>query len=153
MIRTLIEILFYFTITLMSIAIYNFASATIKVRKSFSIVFKAMIDFIIITIVIINHVLTKNILFSYGEFIIIISVIIEEKTHILFSKVHQLTYEFEKHFYDILNHWNGNLDAFASSWFILDEIFPITKWEHKKSVDEFKKNLMSKIKYIKEGSN
>ncbi len=90
----------------------------------------------------------KKILFSYGEFIIT-SVVAEEETQILFSKVDQLTQEFERNFYGILRQWNGNISPFASAWFIVDKIFPITAWEHKKSVEEFTKHLMNRLEHIK----
>jgi hypothetical protein len=87
----------------------------------------------------------KKILFSYGEYIIT-SVITDEESQLLFSKVDLLTHEFENRFSGILYRWNGELGPFASAWFIIDKIFPITEWEHKKSVAEFTDNLMRKIK-------
>ncbi|MHA1378285.1 MAG: hypothetical protein ACTSRG_07875 [Candidatus Helarchaeota archaeon] len=90
----------------------------------------------------------KKVIFSYGEFIIT-SVISDEDTHIIYNKAEQLTYEFEKHFYGVLKHWNGELSAFSSGWFIIDKIFPLTNWIHKKSVEEFKSNILNKVEQIK----
>ncbi len=87
----------------------------------------------------------KKILFSYGEFITT-SVVIEEESQILFDKADQLTNQFERYFYGILRHWDGNIGSFASAWFIVDEIFPIIEWEHKKSIDEFTENLRKKTR-------
>ncbi|MHA1428359.1 MAG: hypothetical protein ACTSQI_20435 [Candidatus Helarchaeota archaeon] len=85
----------------------------------------------------------KKILFSYGEFIIT-SVVTDDETQILFNKVDSLTRDFERHFHSVLYRWNGNLEPFASAWFIVDKIFPIIEWEHKKSVIEFTNNLRKK---------
>ncbi len=89
----------------------------------------------------------KKILFSYGEFIIT-SVITDEDTHIVYNKVEQLTHDFEKQFYGVLKHWNGELTTFSSAWFIIDNIFPVSGWMHKKSVEEFKDSILNKIKQI-----
>ncbi|MFX1452839.1 MAG: hypothetical protein ACFFCM_18525 [Promethearchaeota archaeon] len=89
----------------------------------------------------------KKILFSYGEFIIT-SVITDEDTYIVYDKVEQLTHDFEKQFYGVLKHWNGELTTFSSAWFIIDNIFPVSGWMHKKSVEEFKDNILDKIKQM-----
>ncbi|MHA1263682.1 MAG: hypothetical protein ACTSRS_00450 [Candidatus Helarchaeota archaeon] len=159
----LLEILFCISIIVMSFAIINFIRAALKTRKSFSAVSKVMIGFSLITIAMIDHAFASyfvyrewwtpqlfvtyrffwELLMGIVEFYIVFEIIFRKP-----SKVDQLTREFERYFYGILHKWNGEISPFASTWFIIDDIFPITEWEHKKSVSEFVEGLMKKIKKV-----
>ncbi|MHA1252216.1 MAG: hypothetical protein ACTSRP_19680 [Candidatus Helarchaeota archaeon] len=90
----------------------------------------------------------KRVIFTYGTHITT-SIIVEKITPILRRKAEILCQEFEKQFKHILEDWSGNIEYFTTAWFLIDKIFPITEWQHKKSIEEFTKNLWTKINEAK----